>query len=114
MNTIEVRLYESKNGRSPIEDFISDLPKSVQARFSDVFEGIEKYGLDCPRVQLRQLRGKLWEIKFNTPSGGYRIAYVIVEQNSMVWLHAFKKTTQKTPLADLEIAEKRMKEVLGL
>ncbi|MBN8542033.1 MAG: type II toxin-antitoxin system RelE/ParE family toxin [Deltaproteobacteria bacterium] len=28
-------------------------------------------------------------------------------------VHAFKKKTQKTPSGDLEIAEKRMKEVLG-
>ena len=91
---MKVALYETSSGRSPVEDFISDLPKADQARFADVFEGIEKYGLGCPRVQFRQLRGKLWEVKFNTQSGGYR--------------------NQKTPTGDLEIAEKRMKEVLGL
>lgn len=111
---MKVALYETSSGRSPVEDFISELPKADQARFTDVFEGIEKYGLGCPRVQFRQLRGKLWEVKSNAPSGGYRIAYVVVESDTMVWLHAFKKKTQKTPVGDLEIAEKRMKEVLGL
>ncbi len=95
-----------------MEDRIADLPKADRARFADVFEGVEKYGLGCPRVQFRQLRGKLWEIKFNSASGGYRIAYVVVETDTMVWLHAFKKKTQKTPTEDLELAEKRMKEVL--
>ncbi len=111
---MKVSFYETVSGRSPIEDFIEGLPKADQARFADVFDGIEKYGLGCPRVQFRQLRGKLWEVKFNSPSGGYRIAYVVVESETMVWLHAFKKRTQKTPTGDLEIAEKRMKEVLGL
>ena len=111
---MKIVLYETSSGRSPIEDFISDLPRADQARFADVFEGIEKYGLGCPRVQFRQLLGKLWEVKFNTPSGGYRIAYVVVETDTMVWLHTFKKKTQKTPTGDLEIAEKRMKEVLRL
>ena len=111
---MKVVFYQSSRGSSPIEDFINDLPKADQARFADVFSGVERHGLDCPRVQFKPLRGKLWEIKFNTPSGGYRIAYVIVEANTMVWLHTFKKTTQKTPLNDLELAEKRMKEVLGL
>lgn len=109
---MRVEFYQTNSGRSPIEDFISDLPKSDKARFADVFEGIETYGLDCPRVQFKPLRGKLWEIKFNAPSGGFRVAYVFVEGSSMVWLHVFKKTTQKTPLRDLDIAEKRMKEVL--
>ncbi|MDH4468537.1 MAG: type II toxin-antitoxin system RelE/ParE family toxin [Bacteriovoracaceae bacterium] len=90
------------------------LPKIEQARFAEVFEGIEKYGFGCPRVQFRQLRGKLWEVKFNAISGGYRVAYVVIESDTMVWLHAFKKKTQKTPVSDLEVAEKRMKEVLKL
>lgn len=111
---MKVSFYETASGRNPIEDFIKDLPKADQARFADVFDGIEKFGLGCPRVQFRQLRGKLWEVKFNGPGGGFRIAYVIVEADIMVWLHAFKKKTQKTPTGDLEIAEKRMKEILGL
>jgi phage-related protein len=109
---MRVAFYTSSSGRSPVEDFIGSLPKVDQARFRDVFDGIQSHGLDCPRVQLRQLRGKLWEIKFSAPSGGYRIAYVVVQKDVMVWLHAFKKTTQKTPTRDLDIAERRMQEIL--
>jgi phage-related protein len=111
---MKIAFYETTAGRSPIENFIDGLSKGDKARFADVFDGIERFGFDCPRVQFRQLRGKLWEIKFNSPSGGYRIAYVVVDGKTMIWLHAFKKTTQKTPLGDLDVAEKRMKEVLGL
>lgn len=66
-----------------------------------------------PRVEFKQLSGKLWEIKFTSKGGKYRIAYVVVVGDKMVWLHAFKKKTQKTPKNDLEIAEKRMKEVFS-
>lgn len=62
----------------------------------------------------KPLRGKLWEIKFQSPDGGYRMAYVLVEQDEMVILHAFRKSTQKTPIKDLDLAEKRMKEVLDI
>jgi len=65
-------------------------------------------------LKFKKLRGKLWEIKFNSIGGSYRVVYVVVEQDSMVWLHIFRKTTQKTPINYLDIAEKRMKEVLGL
>lgn len=107
-----VAFYQTTSGRSPVEDYIHGLPKAERARFTDVFEGVEKYGLGCPRVHFRQLCGKLWEIKFNSSSGGFRIAYVMVAGETMVWLHAFKKQTQKTPKDDLELAEKRMREVL--
>ncbi len=42
------------------------------------------------------------------------MAYVLVDQDEIVILHAFKKTTPNTPLRDLDLAEKRMKEVLGI
>ncbi len=109
---MKVAFYISASGRQPVEEFITSLPKADQARFRDVFNGIQTYGLNCPRVQFRQLRGKLWEIKFSTSSGGYRIAYVLLQKDLMIWLHVFKKTTQKTTLQDLEIAEKRMKEII--
>jgi len=109
---MRVSFYTSPSGRSPIEEFIRSLPKRDQARFADVYKGIKEYGFDCPRVVFKHLRGKLWEIKFTAPEGGYRICYVTIEKDSMVWLHAFKKMSQKTPLRDLEVAEQRMKEVL--
>lgn len=109
---MRVAFYTTQSGRSPVEDFIDSLSKADQARFRDVFDGIQSSGLDGARVQFRQLRGKLWEIKFTAPSSGYRIAYVFVQKDVMVWLYAFKKTTQKTPVRDLDIAEKRMQEIL--
>ena len=95
-----------------MEKFIRSLSKTDQARFAEIYEGILQYGLDYPRVTFKAIKGKLWEIKFKTQSGGYRILYVIIDKENMVWLHAFKKTTQKTPRRDIEIAKKRMGELL--
>jgi phage-related protein len=110
---VEVALYRSRVGRSPIEEFIRGLPKEDQARFADIHQGIKEHGLDCPRVIFKPLRGKLWEMKFNAKAGGYRISYVVVSNSTMVWLHVFTKKTQKTSARDLQIAEQRMKEVLN-
>lgn len=97
-----------------MEEFITSRSKADQARFAEVMVGLEEFGLSYSRVQFKPLRGKLWEIKFKAQDGSYRILYVLVKTNEMVILHTFRKTSQKTPLHELEIAEKRMKEVLGL
>ena len=111
---MQVSFYETASGQTPVEKFIESLPRFDQARFSEVIVGLEEDGLAYSRAQFRQLRGKLWELKFSAKGGGYRMAYVLVQPEEMVILHAFKKATQKTPLRDLDLAEKRMKEVLGL
>ncbi len=104
---MEVNFYELPSGRSPIEEFIESLPKGDQARFAEVLVGLEQFGLAYSRVQFKPLRGKLWEVKFSSPGGGFRMAYVLVTAEEMVILHAFRKSTQKTPLRDLDLAEKR-------
>lgn len=111
---MKVYFYHTGSGRSPIEDFIESLSKPDQARIAEVIIGMEQFGLAYSRVQFKPLRGKLWEVKFSAPGGGYRMAYVLIQADQMVILHAFKKSGQKTPLKDLELAEKRMKEVINL
>lgn len=108
---MQVDYYKTPSGRSPIEDFIKGLSTADQARFVDVYFGIKEHGFGCPRVIFKQLSGKLWEIKFSSEGGKYRILYVVVVGDRMIWLHAFKKKTQKTPKNDLNIAEKRSDEV---
>jgi phage-related protein len=88
------------------------LSKPDRAKFIDVIEGIEAHGLEFEAAEFRHLKGKLWEIKVKAQGGGYRVAYVMLGRDSMVWLHVFKKDSQKTPLEHIEVAERRMKEVL--
>jgi phage-related protein len=56
--------------------------------------------------------GGLWEVRSNLP--GNRIARVLfcVHAQRLVALHGFIKKTQSTPDSDLELAYKRMKEVV--
>lgn len=111
---MRINFYETTSGQAPCEKFIETLPKGDKARLAEVIVGLEKDGLAYSRAQFRQLQGKLWEIKFSSASGGFRMAYVLLTQDEIVILHIFKKTTQKTPQKDLDLAEKRMKEVLDL
>jgi phage-related protein len=78
-----------------------------------VLQEIEKHGLAAVRVVFGQMEGKLWEIKFRSIRSGYRVFYVMIESRLMVWLHAFNKKTQQTPLHELEVARKRLRRVIG-
>ena len=109
---MRISFYQTASGRSPIEDFIISLSKSDQARFAEVYRGILKYGFECPRVIFKVIDRKLWEIKFKAEGGSYRILYLTKDRQHIIWLHAFKKKSQKISKLDLSIAKKRMKDVL--
>jgi phage-related protein len=112
MAMMKIYFYETGAGNSPLKKFIDKLPEKDQARFNEVFNEIETHGLNASRLIFKPIEGKLWEIKFKSESKGYRILYVLVEQDMMIWLHAFVKKTQKTPVNELKVARQRLKEVL--
>jgi phage-related protein len=91
-----------------VRDYVAGLPARERDDWDEALALLGVFGLDAP-VSLRQLAGKLWEIRI----GGHRVAYVVVAGPEMVLLHAFKKQGKRTSRLDLDLARRRAKEVLG-
>src|SRR6266849_2454226 len=103
-----MRILFYKTTKVPVHEFIKELDVRDRAKVLACLKSIEDLGFESPRVQFRQIKGKLWEIKIKAASSGYRIFYVAVQQSSLVLLHAYKKQSQKAPTKEIAIAEKRM------
>jgi phage-related protein len=110
MPEIPVRFYRTAAGREPVLDWLRSLDK----------EDRRKIGTDLMRVQfgwpigmplVRSLGEGLWEVRSDLPSRQTARLLLCFHQEVIVVLHGFIKKTQKTPAADLEIAQRRMKEV---
>ena len=74
-------------------------------------------GIDIQTVQFSWPIGKpladhievdIWEIRTRLDNRIARLLFVI-ESSSVVLLHGFIKKTQKTPIAELEVARQRLK-----
>lgn len=102
-----IKVYRTASGRSPAEDYLLRLSKPDRADVLETFKAIEKYGLSAP-ISMRQIRGKLWELRISQT----RIFYVIIESDTMVLLHAYKKQAQKAPAREIETALQRMAEFI--
>lgn len=107
---MNIVFYVKKNNRCPVKEFIEKLEVKDRARILACLKNVEELGFDSPRVQFRQIQGRLWEIKIRTESGGYRIFYVAVKANVLVLLHAYQKQSQKAPIKEIKIAEQRLLE----
>ena len=104
--------FAAASGRSYFLKFLNDLQKQDKAIILAVFKDIQDFGLDAKGCDFRQIDGKLWEIKIKTPAGGYRFFYILINADHLHVLHSYKKQGQKAPVKELEIARKRLKEVL--
>ena len=54
----------------------------------------------------------VWEIRISDEAGQFRIIYIAKFKDAVFVLHCFQKKSQKTPLKDLDLASKRLRELL--
>ena len=101
-----------QSGRCPVKEFLDKLQSKDRAKILACLKNVEELGLKSPRVQFRQIRGQLWEIKIRSASSGFRLFYVCLKNNVLVLLHAYQKQSQKAPKKEIEMAEQRMMEVI--
>lgn len=98
--------------RQPVYEFIVRLPLEDRAKILGCLKNVEDLGFNSPRVVFRQIQGKLWEIKIKSVSGGFRIFYSVMKEDTLILLHAYRKKSQKAPLKEIAVAMKRMLEAI--
>ena len=87
-------------------------PKGILAHFLHIVEMIEAFGPNLGKPYVGKLSSGLYEIRPKGKEGIGRSIYCVAKGREVVILHSFIKKTQKTPKKDLDLAKKRMKEVL--
>jgi phage-related protein len=90
---------------------ILDLPAGFVARFLRYAERMEVYGPDLGMPHTRAMGHGLFELRLKTQEGIARVLYCTVVDRRIVMLHQYIKKSEKTPRRELEIAQKRMREV---
>ena len=100
----------SKACRSEIETF----PEEIRGDLADALARLDaglllSMPLSRPMPSIGQ---GVHELRLKDRSGVYPVVYALVRRGTVHVLHAFKKTTPDTPARNLQLALKRLKEVL--
>ena len=99
--------YHTAAGKNLIKEYLQSLPKTEMYIGYRIRHMLGSRGINAlAELDTRQLRGKLWEIRFSQN----RIMYIIADNDNINFLHACKKQKEKAERFDLEIAIKRAKE----
>ncbi|MCL2321279.1 MAG: type II toxin-antitoxin system RelE/ParE family toxin [Oscillospiraceae bacterium] len=104
---MKIHDYITAGGKNLIKEYLSSLPIEERKVGYDIRHKIILYGLlAIQKLDIRQLKGKLWEIKFSKN----RIMYVIQDNENIYFLHACQKQKGKAERFELETAINRAKE----
>ena len=108
-------LYYPEGNRGPVRDYFTDLAKDRPKAFARLVLDLEVLGAEGSRSQqitVRPLGDKLWELKRLYDGIQYRLFFGVWK--GAVWLlHSIEKKSAKTPKGDLELARKRLREVMA-
>ena len=72
---------------------------------------MEMYGPNLGMPHTRAMGDGLFELRIKAAEGIARVFYCTIVGQRIVFLHQFVKKSEKTPRKELEMAQRRMKEV---
>lgn len=107
----DISFYIDSRGGIPVFDFLNRLSDKEAGKCFAYMQLLAEEGNTLPANYIKHIEGDLWELRPEFGGQEFRLFYFIVFGDTILFLHAFKKKTQKTPPAEIEIARKRMEEV---
>ena len=103
-----VLFYVRAEGGSPVEEFLESLDSRTQARFAWSIDQLRTRNIQAREPLVRHIEGKLWELRRESQTNIYRLLYVFLTGERILFLHGFQKKTQKTPRREIETALRRL------
>lgn len=96
------------------EKEIADWPEDVREDLADAAARLERgHILSLPLSRpMPSIGSGVHELRFRDRSGIYRVIYFLAGSSRIWFLHAFKKTTQKTSPHNIAVAKERLKRVI--
>ena len=93
---------------------LDDFPEDVRGDLADAIARLEMgHTLSMPLSRPMASIGKgVHELRFRDRSGVYRVIYYLAGAGMIYLLHAFMKKKHETPRQNIEIARKRLREVI--
>lgn len=105
-----VKFYREPSGREPVREWLLKLdPKDRKIIGYDIKLVQEGWPIGMPLVG--PLGNKLWEVRTDLDNRIARVIFMI-DRSYMMLLNGFIKKSQKTPQAEIDLANKRAKNVM--
>jgi len=86
-------------------------PKGILANFLRSLELLKEFGPHIGMPHVRSVSKGLYEVRAQGKEGIGRALYCVLPRRELVIVNVFVKKSRKTPIKEIRLAQKRMKEV---
>ena len=108
-----VKFYlNSRTGQSHPLDYINKLPTKEKAKVLKYIEFLREHKGILDEPYSRHIKDKIRELRVDFARNRFRIFYFLFVGKTIIILHAFSKRTSKTPVSEINLAERNYYDVL--
>ena len=107
---LPLQFWQSGAGNQPTRDWFKGLPDADRAVLGGDLRRIQ-FGWPIGMPLVKSLGSGLWEMRSSLPSKREARVIFAVSNSQIAVLNGFIKKTQKTPLEELRLAARRLKEL---
>lgn len=102
--------YQDRDGRLPAREFYENLPAAEREHADFLMQLLRQGGPhNLTTDEARRARGKIWELR----PGGNRFLYFTYTGRKVIFVHGFRKKSEKTPERQIRIAERRYQDYVS-
>lgn len=108
----DVDLYETRDKKRPVEEFILSLDNKMQAKVFGMIRLLEEKGTALREPYSKPLDDGIFELRIKQSSNITRVLYFFYVGGKIILTNGFVKKTQKTPPSEIEKAKQYRKDYL--
>lgn len=110
-----ISFYRTASGKNPVQEYLDKLTDVQATKIAWVLKLIREIDQIPPKYFKKLVNtDDIWEVRVNVGKNSFRLLgfYQGQGQKMIILTNSFQKKTQKTPLKEIRLAEKRKKEYL--
>jgi phage-related protein len=107
---LRLKFYQTAGGRKPVREFLDRQTPKVNQWIYDHLRALCRMFPDTRGLDVKHLRGKLWELRIKLSDKHYRIIYAVVA-GRLVILNGFIKKRRREE-NEIKIAHERFKDYM--
>ena len=113
MRSRKILFYRAVSGKSPVETHLDSLTDVQATKIAWVLKLIQELD-QIPSKYFKKLTNTndIWEVKIDVGANTFRLLGFFDEEELFILTNSFQKKTQKTPIKEIRLAEKRKEDLL--
>lgn len=102
----EIIMYSTESGKIPVKEYLNSLEPKLRTKTTKMIALLGELGYTLREPYSKCLGNKIFELRTQQGSNITRILFFFVIGNKIVLTNGFTKKSQKTPVAEIELAQR--------